>query len=196
MPPSPAARASAETSFEPDLGIGMGLRAGENVEREGQQPVAGQDGGRLVERLVRGRAAAPQVVVVHGRQVVVRERIAMHAFERRRRHQRMLARARRTARRIPPPGTGASACRRRGSHSAWPRAAAPAARARRRPGPAPAVGRAALRCRGRPGRADPGRPPRRPRLSSQHQCGPCFPPARAAIYQGAPVRPTFPSPIH
>ena len=77
--------------LEPDLGIGMGLRARENVEREGEQPVARQDGGGLVERLVRRRAAAPQVVVVHGGQVVVRERVAVHAFERRRRHQRMLA---------------------------------------------------------------------------------------------------------
>ena len=64
----------------------------QDVEREGQQAVAGEDRGRLVERLVRGRLAAPQVVVVHRRQVVVHQRIAVHAFERRTGHQRALAR--------------------------------------------------------------------------------------------------------
>ena len=78
--------------LETNVRIGMRLRAREDVEREGQQAVAGEDRGGLVERLVRRRPAAPQIVVVHGGQIVVRERIAMHAFERRAGHQRLLAR--------------------------------------------------------------------------------------------------------
>jgi hypothetical protein len=41
---------------------------------------------------VRRRPAAPQIVVVHGGQIVVRERVAMHAFECRASHQGLLAR--------------------------------------------------------------------------------------------------------
>ena len=69
----------------------MGLGARGDVEREGQQPVAGEDRGRIVERLVHRRLAAAQVVIVHRRQVVVHQRIAVHAFERGAGHQRLLA---------------------------------------------------------------------------------------------------------
>ena len=44
--------------------------------------VAGEDRGRLVKGLVHGRAAPAQVVVIHRRQIVMHERVAMHAFER------------------------------------------------------------------------------------------------------------------
>ena len=57
----------------------------QHVEGEGQQPVTGEDRGRLVEFLVRGRTAAAEIVVVHGRQVVMHQRIAMHAARSRRR---------------------------------------------------------------------------------------------------------------
>ena len=70
----------------------MGLRPRQYVEGKRQQAVAGEDGGRFVESLVRGRAAAPQVVVVHRREVVVRERIAVHAFDRASDHQRLRTR--------------------------------------------------------------------------------------------------------
>ena len=39
-------------------------------------------GGALVEGLVHDGLAAPHVVVVHGRQIIVDERIAVHALER------------------------------------------------------------------------------------------------------------------
>ena len=82
MPPRPAARASSSTSVArtPASGCTSGPR--HQIEGEGEQAVAGQDRGRLVEGLVRGGAAAAQVVVVHRRQVVVHQRIAVHAFER------------------------------------------------------------------------------------------------------------------
>ena len=70
----------------------MGFRIGENLEGEGQQRVAGEDGGRLVEGLVGGGLAPPQVVVIHGGQVVMHQRIAMHAFERRAGPERPVAR--------------------------------------------------------------------------------------------------------
>ena len=60
----------------------------QHLEGERLQGVAGEDGRRLVELLVAGRLAAPQVVVVHGRQVVVDQRIGVHEFDRARGAQR------------------------------------------------------------------------------------------------------------
>ena len=74
---------------------------GEDVEGKRQQAVAGEDGGRLVEGAVHGRLAAAQIVVVHRRQVVMDQRVAVHAFERRRDAQRRLAVGCRTARHSP-----------------------------------------------------------------------------------------------
>ena len=53
----------------------------EQMERQHLQGIAGEDRGRLVELPVAGRSAAAQVVVVHGRQVVVDERIAVDHFD-------------------------------------------------------------------------------------------------------------------
>ena len=64
--------------------------AGDHLERQRQEPVPGQDRRRLVKRLVAGRPAAPQVVVVHRRQVVVDQRIGMNHLQRTgRRHRRL-----------------------------------------------------------------------------------------------------------
>ena len=60
----------------------MGSALGQDVEGEGLQGIAGEDRGRLVEGLVHGRPAAAQIIIVHGRQVVMDERIAVDAFER------------------------------------------------------------------------------------------------------------------
>jgi hypothetical protein len=65
-------------------------RRGQQLERQRQQRVSRQDRGPFVEGLVHGGLTAAQIVVVHGRQVVVNERIAVHALERRRRFQRGL----------------------------------------------------------------------------------------------------------
>ena len=72
--------------------VGMCLRPGEHGEGQRQQRVAGQDRGPLVEGLVHGGPAAAQVVVVHGGQVVVHQRVAVHALESRGGRQRGLAR--------------------------------------------------------------------------------------------------------
>ncbi len=68
--------------------IGMCFLARQNVEREGQQAVARKDRGCFVEGLVRRRPPTPQIVIVHRRQVVMHERIAVHELDRAPDHQR------------------------------------------------------------------------------------------------------------
>ena len=74
----------AQQGHEPDLRLGLAgqrRRRGEHLEGERLQRVGGEDGGRLVEGPVGGRAAAAHVVVVHGRQVVVDQREGMHQLD-------------------------------------------------------------------------------------------------------------------
>jgi monofunctional glycosyltransferase len=59
----------------------IGLGRCNEVEGIGQQAVAGEDGCRLVKGLVDGRLAAAQVVIVHGRQVVMDQRIAVQTLK-------------------------------------------------------------------------------------------------------------------
>ena len=66
--------------------MGVGMR--QHLEGQGQQAVARQHRGRVVELLVAGRAAAAQIAVVHRRQIVVDQRIGMHHLDRRRDLQR------------------------------------------------------------------------------------------------------------
>ena len=87
MPPTPEARAKRLHQRDADGGVGMRFLARQNVEGEGEKAVAGEDRGRFVEFAMRGRLAAAQFVIVHGRQIVMDQRIAMHAFKRRARHQ-------------------------------------------------------------------------------------------------------------
>ncbi len=87
----PGRTGKAQDQRGSDRRVRMGRLVGHYVERIGQQRVAGQDRGGLVERDMGGRAAAPQVVVVHGGQVVVDQRIAMNHLERRTGPERPLA---------------------------------------------------------------------------------------------------------
>ena len=64
-----------------DRRFGVCSFGGEQPEGVGEQGVAGQDGGGVVIGPVHRRAAAAQVVVVHGRQVVVDQRIAVDHFD-------------------------------------------------------------------------------------------------------------------
>ena len=68
-------------------------------ERLGQQAVAGEDRQPLAEHDVAGRPAAPQRVVVHGRQVVVDEGVGVDELERAGGRQRQRARRARRRRR-------------------------------------------------------------------------------------------------
>ena len=64
---------------------------GEHVEGVSQQSVAGQNGGGFVKSLMRGRSSSPQIVVVHRRQIVMHERVAMDHLQRASRSKRAVA---------------------------------------------------------------------------------------------------------
>jgi hypothetical protein len=70
----------------------MGRRLAQDLERKGEQGVAGENRRCLVEGLVYGWTSAAQVVVVHGWQVVVHQRVAMDAFDGSRSIQSLLLR--------------------------------------------------------------------------------------------------------
>jgi len=82
----------ARDQGHPDRGVRMGLGIGKDLEGKGQQGIAGKNGRGLVKGLVRRRPPPAQVVIVHGREIVMDERIAVDAFQRRARPQRLLAR--------------------------------------------------------------------------------------------------------
>ncbi len=82
----------ARDQGHPDRGVRMGLAIGEDLEGKGQKGIAGEDRRGLVKGLVRRRPPPAQVVIVHGREIVMDERIAVDAFQRRARPQRLLSR--------------------------------------------------------------------------------------------------------
>ena len=88
-----------------------GSRRGKNIESERQQAVARQDRRRFVEGAVHRRLAAPEIVIVHPRQIVMDQRIAVNAFERRRDPQRIAGSASNSAA-LSMTATDAAACRR------------------------------------------------------------------------------------
>jgi hypothetical protein len=53
---------------------------GEDLEREGEEGVSGEDSGGLVVRAVASGAAPPEVAVVHGGEVIVDQAVAVEAF--------------------------------------------------------------------------------------------------------------------
>ena len=75
-----------------DSRILMSCGMGENFESQCQQRVAGKNGGGFIKRFVNGRTPAPQIVIVHRRQIIVNERVTMYAFKRRRSVQRRFIR--------------------------------------------------------------------------------------------------------
>ncbi len=79
---------------------------------QGQQGVAGEDRGRLVEGVVNGRLSAAQVVIVHRRQVVMDQRIAVYAFQRGASPHRGVQRAAQHQRRFDNKERAHAACRR------------------------------------------------------------------------------------
>ena len=82
MPAGPAARASQARILTCACGrVASAAIGGEHLERERLQRVAGEDRGRLVELPVRRGAAAPQIVVVHRRQIVVHERVGVNQLD-------------------------------------------------------------------------------------------------------------------
>ncbi len=64
-----------------NLRIGMGFAMGQNLKCQREQRVSRKDRRRLVKFLVRRGLAAPQVIIIHRRQIIMHQRIAMHAFQ-------------------------------------------------------------------------------------------------------------------
>ena len=64
----------------PYFSIGMGLFITKNTKGKGKQAVPGENRRGLVELYVTGVLAAPQIVIVHGRQIIMNQRIGMHHF--------------------------------------------------------------------------------------------------------------------
>ena len=103
-----------QRQFRPHQRIGMGGRIGQHLECHRQQSVAGQDRGRLVELPVHRRPAAAQIGIVHRRQIVMGQAVAVQHLDRRRHAQRAcigdveqpaLWRTRNGRMRLPPPIT-------------------------------------------------------------------------------------------
>ena len=83
MPLVPLPLASNSTSRRRTAGSSrQSGSAGQNLERQHLQRIADQNRGGFIERLVTGRTAAAQVVVVHGRQIVVHQRISVNELHR------------------------------------------------------------------------------------------------------------------
>jgi len=68
--------------FTANLGIGMGGGMSQHFEGAGQQGIAGEESGLLIELTMTGRAAPAQIVIIHAGQIIVDQRIAMDHFDR------------------------------------------------------------------------------------------------------------------
>ena len=93
-------------------GIGMGRRVRDHVEGVGEQRVAGENGAGFIKGLVQGRTSPAQIVVVHGRQIVMDQRITMNHLKRASRaknsfvlrpNNRAVSTSRKGRSRLPPP---------------------------------------------------------------------------------------------
>ena len=58
----------------------MGRRIGHDFEGIGEQAVTRQNGRGLIIGLVDSRPAATQIIIIHGRQIIMDQRIAMDHF--------------------------------------------------------------------------------------------------------------------
>ena len=83
MPFMPEACASSKTRALRTSASAWVSPCGQNFKCQREQRVSRKYGRRLVKFLVRRGLAAPQVVIIHRRQIIMHQRIAMHAFERR-----------------------------------------------------------------------------------------------------------------
>jgi hypothetical protein len=75
------ARCAREERNERDTRFSAGIELRKQFEGERLERVARQDRRGFVEGAMRGRPAAAQIVVVHGRQVVMDERVTMNALQ-------------------------------------------------------------------------------------------------------------------
>ena len=104
----------------------VGIGARQQTECDRQERIASEDRRPFVEGLVHGRLAPAQIVVVHGGQVVVHQRITVYALDGGRGGERGARTAPRTSLPIPGPERAASACPLPRRHGAWLRSGAAA----------------------------------------------------------------------
>ena len=78
----PGGAGKLEHEVGPDPRVVMRRGIGEDLERQRMQAVAGKHRRRLAERLVNRRLAAPEVGIVHARQIVVDQRIDVDRLDR------------------------------------------------------------------------------------------------------------------
>ena len=78
----PGSTREAQNKLRSHFGVFMRRLIGHHVESERQKAVACKNGCRFVKSLVDGRASAPQIIIIHSRQIIVDERVAMHHFNR------------------------------------------------------------------------------------------------------------------
>ena len=86
LPAGHAADAGGARKSQHQLGLlpvgEVRFRCGDNVEGERQKAVAGEDRIGLAIGDMHRRLAASQIIVVHGRKIVMHQRVAVHAFKR------------------------------------------------------------------------------------------------------------------
>ena len=63
--------------FTPNSGVGMGLGVGKHLKSQRHHGVTGQNGRRFPEFDMAGRLAPAYRIIVHARQIVMDERIAV-----------------------------------------------------------------------------------------------------------------------
>ena len=108
-PSRPAARPKiAQHRAARSAGL-MSLR--QNLKCPRQQRIADQNRRRLAKNLMARRPTAPQIVIIHRRQIVMHQRISMHHFNRTRRRQQPRSPCRRTPQPPTAPAAAEVACR-------------------------------------------------------------------------------------
>lgn len=70
-----------QRKFSTNRCVGMRSRRSENFECERQQRVTSEDRGRLVKLKMHGGTAAPEIIVIHGRQIVMNQRVTVDTLK-------------------------------------------------------------------------------------------------------------------
>jgi hypothetical protein len=79
--PQPGGPGEPQDELGPDGAVRIGPRIRQDLEGEGLEGIARQDGRCFVEGPVDGRPATAEIIVVHGRQVVVDQGIAVQQLD-------------------------------------------------------------------------------------------------------------------
>ena len=81
MPPRAGREAESLDQLAARLRVAVRVRLGKDLKSAGLQGIASQDRRRLIVGAVCAGAAAAQIVIVHGRQIVVDERVGVQHLD-------------------------------------------------------------------------------------------------------------------